>query len=81
MKIYRNSILTLKVASCEECPHKKTQRHKTLKRFSTSYVCSAIKRLSIHSISSGNTLGEFHPPISEARFNGGFLYDCPLEGA
>lgn len=79
MKLFKNAIITLKVASCEECPNKKAQRFKTAKGFGTSYVCSAIKRLSIHSISHGNPLGEFHPPIAERLFHGAFLEDCPLE--
>ena len=79
MKIYRNSILSLKISSCEECPHKKAQRYRKIKGFSTHYVCSAINRMRILKIEGQNPLGSYHPFISEARFNGAFLPDCPLE--
>lgn len=81
MKLFKNAIITLKVASCEVCPHKTAQRHKTAKGFSTCRVCAAITRRSIHKITPGNPLGEYNPPISEARFHGAFLEDCPLEEA
>ncbi len=79
MKIFKNSILSLKIASCEECPNRTAQRYKTPKGFSTIYVCSAISRMSIHRIAGENPLGSYHPPIQDAKFSGGFLFDCPLE--
>lgn len=79
MKLFKNAILSLKISSCEECPNKKAQRYKNIKGFSTLYVCSAINRMSIHKIEGQNPLGSYHPFISEARFNGAFLPDCPLE--
>lgn len=79
MKLFKNAIISLKVASCEVCHNKAPQRYKTAKGFSTCRICSAITRISIHKITPDNPLGEYHPPISEARFYGGFLEDCPLE--
>ena len=73
MKIYRNSILSLKIASCEECPHKSAQRFKTAKGFASSYVCQAI------TITPSIDKPPYHPAISESRFYGGFLPRCPLE--
>lgn len=73
MKLFKNSLLTLKVASCEECPHKTAQRHKTAKGFGSHYVCAAI------TITPSIDKPPYHPAISEARFYGGFLPRCPLE--
>lgn len=80
MKVYKTNMVTLKVASCKECPNRKKQDEFAPSFFPRGMVCSAIDRV-IEDPDDPFDKMPYHPPISEAKYYGGILKDCPLPDA
>ena len=80
MKLYQNSICSLLIGNCADCPNKKAQRYKTATGFKSRFECQALTHNRYDYSVAGNKLS-FHPPVTEAVRMGGFLEDCPLPDA
>lgn len=77
MKLYKNSILSMLIHGCSDCPHRVAQRYKNGIKYSTGWVCDAISIAHKNPISGLEIAA--HPSVKEAMVQGGALDECPLE--
>jgi hypothetical protein len=80
MKLYSNSITSILISGCAVCPNRQVKRYKTATGFTSRYECQAITCERLDYSVPGNKLS-YHPPVSDAIRQGGFLEDCPLPDA
>ncbi|MFA7542766.1 MAG: hypothetical protein WCY84_00190 [Candidatus Cloacimonadaceae bacterium] len=78
MKVYKSSILSLPVKSCQECPNRVAKRFKSGERYYSEWVCAAIEDTSYDKALNKLVARHRFPSVMEQLKEGGYHRDCPL---